>query len=163
MYEATTDAGAGSETGTFELHRIMFELFNEIGIISQLSSTMLSSVLPKSMTPAQFTILNHYVRLEIADAAPADLARAFQVTRPTITSTLARMERSGLVAIVPDPSDGRGKLVSLTPTGRAMRETCLASLSSLWPRIAAIADIEGLAAILPVLKRLRFLLDRLRD
>ena len=76
-----------------------FELFNEIGIINQLSTTMFERVLPKGMTQAQFTVLNHFVRLGHQERSPAQLAFAFQVTRPTMTSTLTRMERAGLIAI----------------------------------------------------------------
>lgn len=79
---------------------------------------MLTNALPRGMTKAQFTVLNHFVRLEISEKLPADLARAFQVSRPTITSTLARMEGAGLVAIRTEPRDGRAKLVSITATGR---------------------------------------------
>jgi DNA-binding MarR family transcriptional regulator len=146
-----------------DAHQLTFDVLNEIGIISQLSSTMLAAVLPKGMTQAQFTILNHYVRLAIDDASPADLARAFQVTRPTITSTLARMERAGLVAIAPDPRDGRGKRVSLTPAGRAMRDVCLERVSSLLPVIGGILGRNGFAVLLPGLRQLRVALDRARD
>ncbi len=145
------------------LNKMVFEIFNDIGIISQLSSTMLAGVLPGGITQAQFTILNHFVRLGIADASPADLARAFQVTRPTITSTIARMERAALVAVLPDPRDGRGKRVSLTPAGRHMRDLCLDALSPVWPKIAAIVDLQNISVLLPALKALRIGLDRLRD
>lgn len=88
-----------------------FEFFNEIGIIDQLAGTMFERALPTGMTRAQFTVLNHFVRLGHKERSPAQLASAFQVTRPTMTSTLARMARDGLVAIRDDPTDGRAKLV----------------------------------------------------
>lgn len=43
------------------------------------------------------------------------LARAARVEQPTMAATLARMERDGLIRREPDPSDGRGSLVRLTP------------------------------------------------
>ncbi len=109
---------------------LAFEFFNEIGIIDQLVSTMLTNTLPNGMTKAQFTVLNHYVRLDIAERSPADLAKAFQVRRPTITSTLARMESNGLVAIRVDPRDGRAKLVSITE----MDGRCVKNALRHWPR-----------------------------
>jgi DNA-binding MarR family transcriptional regulator len=142
---------------------IAFEFFNEIGIIDQLMSAMLTSALPDGMTKAQFTVLNHFVRLNISEKSPADLAQAFQVRRPTITSTLARMESAGLIAIRPDPEDGRAKLVSVTVAGRAMRERCIAALAKIAPLIAPIVTDEDMRALLPTLRHLRTGLDALRD
>jgi DNA-binding MarR family transcriptional regulator len=142
---------------------LAFEFFNEIGIIDQLVSTMLTNALPRGMTKAQFTVLNHFVRLNIAEKSPADLASAFQVRRPTITSTLARMESAGLVSIRDDPRDGRGKLVSLTPAGKDMREACILALAKIIPEIEPIISETEMIALLPKLRALRIGLDGLRD
>ena len=142
---------------------LVFRLFNEIGIISQLATTAFERALPKGMTQAQFTILNHFIRLGHHERSPAQLASAFQVTRPTMTSTLARMERAGLVAIRPDPQDGRGKLVSVTDTGRKMRETCIAAGAVFVPVLDSLMTKAELEAILPPLTRLRSVLDEMRN
>ena len=141
----------------------VFQLFNEIGIINQLSTRMFERALPKGMTQAQFTVLNHFVRLGLEEKSPAELASAFQITRPTMTSTLARMERAGLVAIKADPRDGRAKRVSLTERGRTMREVCVAAAAGLVPVVGSLMTNAELAGILPVLTRLRRELDRMRD
>ncbi|MEP2990741.1 MAG: MarR family transcriptional regulator [Parasphingorhabdus sp.] len=142
---------------------LTFEVFNEIGIIQQLTSTAFAAVLPKGMTTAQFGILNHFVRLEHDTRSPAQLASAFQVTRPTMTSTLARLEKSGLVTIKPDPDDGRGKLVALTSAGRKMREECLQRLSGPIADAHTVLSQETLAKLRPLLKEVRERLDKLRD
>ena len=41
----------------------IFEFFNEIGIISQLSSALFSRTLPDGLHVSHFSILNHMVRL----------------------------------------------------------------------------------------------------
>jgi DNA-binding MarR family transcriptional regulator len=142
---------------------IAFQLFNEIGIIDQLTGTLLTNALPKGMTEAQFGVLNHFVRLNIARQSPAELANAFQVRRPTMTSTLARLESAGLVSISPDPEDGRAKLVSITKAGRAMRERCIAGLGPLLPILASIMTDDEMRKLLPALRKLRIGLDGLRD
>ena len=142
---------------------LAFEVFNEIGIIDQLAGTMFASVMPAGMTQAQFTVLNHFVRLGVAEKSPADLANAFQITRPTMTSTLSRMERAGLISVRPDPSDGRAKLVSLTPEGRKMREKCISALLPLLPMISAVVSNHELSELLPALRKIRIKLDALRD
>lgn len=135
---------------------IAFEVFNEIGIIEQLARTRVERVLPISL--AQFSILNNFVRLG-GERSPAGLADAFQVTRQTMTSTLARLEAAGLVAIRPDPGDGRAKIVSITEAGRAMRQRCLDAQAPLLAELQALLPEAELAALLPGLKRLRILLD----
>ena len=142
---------------------LAFEFFNEIGIIDQLTSTMLTNALPCGITKAQFTVLNHFVRLDIVEKSPAELASSFQVRRPTITSTLTRMESAGLIAIRLDPKDGRGKLVSITAQGRDMRERCIAALQTIIPAIGSVVSDPEMKALLPALRKIRAGLDALRD
>lgn len=142
---------------------LAFEFFNEIGIIDQLVSAMLTNALPQGMTKAQFTVLNHFVRLNIVEKSPADLASAFQVRRPTITSTLARMESAGLVAIRLDPRDGRAKFVSITTAGRSMREKCISALASMILTIEPVISDTQMQVLLPKLRKLRIGLDKLRE
>ena len=140
-----------------------FEFFNEIGIIDQLAGKIFERALPRGMTRAQFAVLNHFVRLGHHERSPAQLASAFQVTRPTMTSTLTRMARAGLVVIRADPLDGRGKLVALTQDGHKAREAALAAMVPLFPMLDAVVDPAELAQLLPVLRRLRIALDAARD
>jgi len=142
---------------------LAFEVFNEIGIINQLTSAAFAAVLPKGMTIAQFTVLNHFERLGHSERSPADLASAFQITRPTMTSTLARMEKSGLVKINPDPKDGRAKLVSITAAGKKMWMKCLKNLSVPMDDANAVLSQPQLKKILPLLREIRMKLDALRD
>ncbi len=142
---------------------LTFEIFNEIGIINQLTNAAFAAVLPKGMTIAQFTVLNHFERLGLTEKSPADLASAFQITRPTMTSTLSRMEKAGLIRIKPDPKDGRGKLVSLTQVGKKMRGECLRQLSGPLADANDVLDPDLLARLLPLLRDVRAKLDKLRD
>jgi len=141
---------------------LLFRVFNEVGIIAQLSSTAFERVMPDGMTLAQFTILNHFVRLG-GRRRPSDLARAFQVTRATMTSTLQRLELKGLVSIIADESDGRGRLVEITDAGRAIHADCLSRLA---PVLDSLLDAIGsapFAAALAPLTEIREKLDRMRD
>ncbi|MGQ3356446.1 MAG: MarR family winged helix-turn-helix transcriptional regulator [Phreatobacter sp.] len=141
---------------------LLFRVFNEVGIIAQLSSTAFERVMPEGMTLAQFTILNHFVRLG-GRRRPSDLARAFQVTRATMTSTLQRLEPKGLVQIVPDDSDGRGRLVEITDAGRAVHADCIARLAPVLDGLLARIGRAPFAAALAPLAEIRTRLDALRD
>jgi DNA-binding MarR family transcriptional regulator len=51
---------------------------------------------------------------------PSELAERERVKRPTATRTIANLVALGLVERGPDPSDGRGCLVTTTADGRAL-------------------------------------------
>ena len=142
---------------------LAFEVLNEIGIIDQLASHALTQVLPRNMTIAQFGVLNHFVRLGHDWQTPAQLANAFQVSRPTMSNTLARLDRAGLVDIGPDPDDGRSKRVSITGKGRAMRDECIANLSEPLAAMQAKVPSELIEKLDPLLTQLREILDHMRD
>lgn len=139
----------------------LFEFFNEIAIISQLSAALFSKNLPDGMHVSHFSILNHLVRLGDG-RTPVQLAGAFQVTKATMTHSLGVLERQGFVAISPNPEDGRSKLVRLTPSGRAFREMAIAQVGPAFGPIIREIDAAKLMAILPDLKRVRQILDRNR-
>jgi DNA-binding MarR family transcriptional regulator len=48
-----------------------------------------------------------------------DLARRAGLTKPTVLAAVDDLERLGYVGRIPDPEDGRAKLVRLTPRGAA--------------------------------------------
>lgn len=140
-----------------------FALFTEVGIINQLAGTMFERAMPQGLTRAQFTVLHHLVRRGETQQSPARLAAAIQVTRATMTSTLARLERAGLIAIRPDPVDGRGKQVVLTRRGREARDACIAAVAPLLPLVGRAFAPNEIDALLAGLRRLRVVLDAARD
>jgi DNA-binding MarR family transcriptional regulator len=146
---------ATDQTDTGALY---FQLFNEIGIIAQLSASRFERVLPHELTVAQFGLLNHLVRLGDGKT-PARLAAAFQVTRGTMTSTLQKLEAKGFVRFDPDPEDARSKHVFLTNAGKQAREAAIKALAPELAQLPAGFPREQAAGILPALERLRIWLD----
>lgn len=136
----------------------VFSVLNEIGICAQLSANAFERVMPEGMTLAQFVVLNHFVRLGGA-RRPGDLARAFQVTKSTMASTLARLESKGLVRRRMDDADARAARIEITPTGVKMRARCVAALGPLLDALRARLGSESFAELLPGLRRLRADLD----
>ena len=103
----------------------VFGFFNEVGIINQLSTALLAECLPDGVHPSHFSIINHLVRMGDGKP-PVRIAKAMQVTKNTMTHSLKVLEDRNFIKVVPDPNDGRGKLVRLTDTGRAFREEAIA-------------------------------------
>ncbi|MGP9804921.1 MarR family winged helix-turn-helix transcriptional regulator [Paracoccus sp. NSM] len=139
-----------------------FRLFNEIGIIEQLSRNMLEARLPPGFVLAQFSVLNHLVR--VGDGStPMAIARAFQVPKTSMTHSLAVLERAGLIEIRKNPEDGRSKLVFITDEGRRFRQEAIDSLAPDLKRVAAAFPPDQVTRVLPALEMLRKFLDHDRD
>jgi DNA-binding MarR family transcriptional regulator len=51
------------------------------------------------------------------ECSPTELYRILMRTSGTMTNRLGRLERTGLIERIPDPRDGRGLLVRLSPKG----------------------------------------------
>lgn len=139
-----------------------FRLFNEIGIIEQLSRTLFEARLPPGFVLAQFSVLNHLVRVG-EGRTPIAIAQAFQVPKTSMTHSLAVLERAGLIDIRRNPKDGRSKLVYLTEAGRRFRQDAIDALAPDLRRIAAAFPHDQVARVLPDLEVLRKFLDTDRD
>lgn len=140
----------------------IFNLFNEIGIINQLVTSRFAKVLAPDLNPSEFGVLNHFVRLG-KDRSPSFLAKAFQMTKPSMTAILAKLERKGYVEIVGSAEDRRRKIVSITEEGRNARQRGVAAVAPLAAVVMEHHDVSELQKILPVLKALREYLDAERN
>lgn len=137
---------------------IAVALFAELFVADQLARSRVSKALPKGMELSQFSVLNHLARVA-EERSPAQLAKAFHVTRGAMTNTLSRLEWAGHVHIRPDWDDARRKFVSISPAGRAARD---AAVQSVAPLIAEVVDdlgAERVRSLLPVLRALRARLE----
>ena len=140
----------------------LFELFNEIGIIQQLAGTAFNHRLPDGLHVSHFSVVNHLCRLGDG-RTPLRIARAFQVTKATMTNTLAKLEARGLIEIQENPADGRSKLVFLTEDGRSFQKKAIATLYPVLDELDRELDTVQLSKILPKLRALRAYLDAHRD
>jgi len=141
---------------------MIFALFNEIGIIEQLSRAMFEARLPKGVLVSHFSVLNHLIR--VGDGrTPLDIANAFQVPKTTLSHTLSLLEKRGWIEMRPNPDDKRSKRVWITDAGRAFRDDAIESLA---PDMAAMAHQPALNGVEDLVKRLaeiRKYLDAARD
>ncbi|UNO47307.1 MarR family winged helix-turn-helix transcriptional regulator [Alicyclobacillus acidoterrestris] len=71
---------------------------------------------PLGLTPASVYVLG--VLRDKEYATPSEISHLLELERPTVTTLLSRMERSGLVNRALNPSNRRETLVSLTDTGK---------------------------------------------
>ncbi|PQO24708.1 MarR family transcriptional regulator [Rhodobacteraceae bacterium WD3A24] len=129
-------------------------LFSELFMADQLARNRISRVLPKGMELSHFGVLNHLARVH-DERTPAQLARAFHVTRGAMTNTLGKLEWAGYVHIRPDWDDARRKFVSISPAGRRARDAALAAISPVLAEAVETLGAERVKLALPVLRELR--------
>ncbi|MGP1357804.1 MarR family winged helix-turn-helix transcriptional regulator [Roseicyclus sp.] len=141
---------------------MIFALFNEIGIIEQLSRAIFEARLPRGVLVSHFSVLNHLVR--VGDGrTPLDLATAFQVPKTTLSHTLALLERRGWIEMRPNPEDRRSKRVWITEAGRAFREEAIARLAPDLATMARAPSMQGVDDLVSRLAEIRRYLDAARD
>lgn len=103
----------------------------------------------RGLTHAGLIVL-HFV--ELGFSSQTDLARAAQVEAQTMSRTVDRLEREGLVTREPDPSDRRRHVVAITPRGRTAFEAVRGLEDEVFPEVddpaalrAALIQILGAA------------------
>ncbi|MDJ0994812.1 MAG: MarR family transcriptional regulator [Dinoroseobacter sp.] len=141
-----------------DLNALYFKVFNEIGILEQLSRALLEARLPPGMLISHFSVLNHLIRVKDGQT-PLVLARAFQVPKTTMTHTLAGLDKAGLVEMRPNPEDKRSKQVWLTAAGRAFRNDAIAALAPDIAHLSTVVPEETLRRLAPELEKLREIMD----
>lgn len=141
----------------------LIDFFTDISIIEQLVRTLMERRLPAGLSMAGFGLINHMVRTGQETASPGALARALQVTRGAITGVLHKLTAEGFVSLEPDPRDGRGKKVRVTPAGLAARTAALAGMAPLVAELESRMDLEAIRCAHPVLRGIREDLDRHRE
>ncbi|MEY2956266.1 MAG: hypothetical protein RL123_994, partial [Pseudomonadota bacterium] len=114
----------------------------------------IGKVLPKGMQLSHFAVLNHLARIG-EERSPAQLARAFHVTRGAMTNTLNRLEWAGHIHIRPDWDDARRKFVSISPAGRAARDAAVQAVAPMLGATVAELGEDRVRAALSVLRGLR--------
>ena len=137
---------------------IAVALFGELFIADQLARNRISKVLPKGMELSHFSVLNHLARIG-DERTPAQLARAFHVTRGAMTNTLARLEWAGHIHIRPDWDDARRKFVAISPAGRSARDAAVQAVTPLIGEVVQALGADRVRAVLPVLRELRVRLE----
>ncbi len=133
-------------------------LFGELFMADQLARNRISKALPKGMQLSHFSVLNHLARLA-DERTPAQLARAFHVTRGAMTNTLAKLEWAGHVHIRPDWDDARQKFVAISPSGRAARDAAVAAVAPIIADVVTSLGTEKVRSVLPVLRELRLRME----
>ncbi len=141
-----------------ETEALAVALFGEIFMADQLARNRLSKALPKGMEISHFSVLNHLAHAN-TERSPAQLARAFHVTRGAMTNTLNKLEWAGHIHIRPDWDDARRKYVTISPSGRVARDVALNAMTPIIAKVVEQIGADNLRSVLPVLRAFRDQMD----
>lgn len=137
-----------------QIYSLAVSLFSEILTVDQLARNNVARALPKGMELSHFSVLNHLASAA-KERTPAQLAHTFHLTRGAMTNTLRKLENAGFVHIRPDWEDARRKLVTISPTGLAARDTALIAIAPIIARAVEKVGYDTVKPILPVMRELR--------
>ena len=140
----------------------MFKALTEIGIIHQLSETMLRTALPKPLTLAQFKVLTHLSRMPEVNT-PTRITNAFQVTKGAMTHTLGLLEKNGFVVINDDEKDGRSKHVHTTKSGQDILLQAVTAMAPNFVGLSTELDHTEIEMLTKTLRKIRVFLDKARE
>lgn len=133
-------------------------LFGEIFMADQLARARLAKALPKGMELSHFSVLQHLARSG-DERTPAQLAKAFHITRGAMTNTISKLEWSGYVHVRPDWEDARRKFVAISPSGIKARDAALAAIEPILNDAIRNIGAEKVRDVLPVVRELRVRLE----
>lgn len=106
---------------------------------------------PIGLTPAHMPVL---LALESGEASQKTIAERAGVEQATMTATLTRMERDGLVSRRPNPEDGRSQLVALTNRARAKLPHVEAAAETINQMVLANLDPEDRERYFALVRRI---------
>ena len=129
-------------------------LFSEVFMADQLARARLAKLLPKGMELSHFSVLNHLAHIG-DERSPAQLAKAFHVTRGAMTNTVNRLEWAGHVHIRPDWDDARRKFVSISPAGKKALNEAFSAVAPILNQTVEAIGSEKVRMALPVLREFR--------
>lgn len=132
MIRPVSNAGTPTDSAAFKA-------MVEIEMIAKQAIRLFERQLPDGLTHAQFGVLNRLARLQAKETI-TEIAKAFEVSQPTMSSTVGRLLEKGYVETQSDARDARRKIVMLTETGAKKREAIIATLQPLFGRKGQITD-----------------------
>ena len=151
--DASRSAASAPEDGELPLGVLLFIAYRAMEAASMEGLARAGFT---DMTVAQARIA---ARIDPAGSRITHLAAAAHVTKQTAGFLVEQLERAGYVERVPDPTDGRARLVRISARGRAATEAAVPALAELEEQWLAHVGPRRMADLRRTLSRLREIAD----
>lgn len=139
----------------------LLAFFREVAGVHQQASAKMEAALPHGLLMPHVLVLRILADTQTPKSM-TDLARAFGVSKATITNTVRRLSERALVEVHPHPHDKRGKEVSLTRAGAKVHEEAMAAMLPAARDVVEAAGPSRVEAALPHLRAIRKTLSAMR-
>ena len=94
---------------------------------SATDQAMTNALASMELTAAQGHIMG-YITHRKASPCPRDIEEAFQLSHPTVSGLLSRLEKKGFIELHPDETDRRVKRIYTLPKAMELHETMHATI-----------------------------------
>lgn len=134
-------------------NRLYFSLYQ---CANMMHKTGTKAVESEGLTTQRWAVLGALSRPEAEPGmAVGDLARYLMVSRQSLSGIVRRLDADGLIESLPDPSDGRGRLVRLSELGRQRwHRDALPRINDYYDQATSGLSLEDLSHALHYLVRL---------
>ncbi len=117
----------------------MFTLSNQYGRKARILHWCAEQAITKSLEEMDLTSAQGHVMAFLSHAktppCPRDLEEAFQLSHPTVSGLLSRLEKKGFIAMCPDESDRRCKRIHVLPKGMECHDKMHETINSIENRV----------------------------
>ena len=100
------------------------------------SQVMTNALAEMDLTASQGHVMG-YIAMQPVPPCPHDIEEEFQLSHPTVSGLLSRLEKKGFIELKTDPSDRRVRRIYILPKGLACHETMHSTIQSIEARLVA--------------------------
>jgi len=139
------DSRAKSAAGAAELPEVMVSLWQRLATALKLADALSKT----NLTIGQFVIMMHLFKN--GPLSMSELSDLANISGPTTTGVITRLERGGLLTRGHDPEDRRKVIVDVTPAGARIVVDAMAKVRKRWGLLLnklRPSEQEGLVALL---------------
>ena len=101
---------------------------------SSISQRMSNALAAMELTSSQGQIMGCLAHFQ-QPPCPKDIEEKLQLSHPTVSGLLSRLEKKDFIRLEPDPGDGRCKRIYIQPKGRACMEKMHATITDIEQQI----------------------------
>ena len=124
-------------------------------LLSNAFHRALNNALTESgLTGAQSFILGYLFHTKDSPPCQHDIETEFNITHPTVTGILKRLQEKGYVEFRPDEADRRLKRIVITPAGSAAAAATRDKLDETENRLSSCLDAQELAELNRILDKI---------